>query len=48
MENRLPWQQRGISISQLLKGIEGPDLAIDLKHDFCCHCHVELVAMATK
>ena len=25
--NRLPWQQRNISISQLSEGVEGPDLA---------------------
>ena len=24
--NRLPWQQRDISISQLSEGVEGPDL----------------------
>ena len=26
MRNRLPWQQRDISISQLSEGVEGPDL----------------------
>ena len=26
VENRLPWQQRGISISQLSEGVGGPDL----------------------
>ena len=26
MGNRLPWQQRNISISQLAEGVEGPDL----------------------
>ena len=26
MGNRLPWQQRDISISQLSEGVEGPDL----------------------
>ena len=26
MDNRLPWQQKSISISQLSEGIEGPHL----------------------
>ena len=26
MENRLPWQQKDISISQLSESVEGPDL----------------------
>ena len=26
MGNRLPWQQKDVSISQLPEGVEGPDL----------------------
>ena len=51
MRNRLPWQQRDISISQLSEGVEGPDFFIevtaDLKSISGYGCQGKSVAMAT-